>query len=209
MDEMGILPNFKGTACHDHCKPYYRYTQFQHALCHAHHLRELERACEQDGQQWAYDMQLLLVTMNRIVSDAGGELDEEVRQPYLDRYHKVLDNAENECPEPKPDPNKKHRGRIKRSKARNLLERLRNFADDVLRFTTDKAIPFTNNPGENDIRMTKVQQKISGCFRSMEGAEIFCRNRSYLSSCRKQRKSATEALKAVFEGDPMAFLEKT
>jgi transposase len=209
MDDMGILPTFTGTACHDHWKPYYRYTQCQHALCNAHHLRELERAYEHDGQQWAYDMQLLLVAMNRFVVDAGGELDEETRQSYLDQYHKVLNDAENECPEPKPDPNKKHRGRIKRSKARNLLERLKHFADDVLRFTTDKTIPFTNNQGENDIRMTKVQQKISGCFRSMEGAAIFCRNRSYLSSCRKQGKSATEALKAVFEGDPMAFLTKT
>lgn len=208
IDEAGILPTFSGTVCHDHWKPYYRYTQCQHALCNAHHLRELERVYEQDGQQWAYNLQLLLVTTTQVVTDAGGALDEETFKPYLDRYHQVLDNAENECPEPKPDTNKKRRGRIKRSKARNLLERLRQFSADVLRFATNKAVPFTNNQGENDIRMTKVQQKISGCFRSMQGAKIFCRNRSYLSSCRKQGKSATEALKAVFEGDPIAFLTK-
>lgn len=209
MDEAGVLPEFKGTACHDHWKPYYAYSQCQHALCNAHHLRELERAYEQDGQQWACDMQILLTAMNQVITDAGGALNKETLQPYLDRYQEILDNGEKECPEPKPDANKKHRGRIKRSKSRNLLERLRNFADDVLRFASNKVIPFTNNQGENAIRMTKVQQKISGCFRSMEGAKIFCRNRSYLSSCRKQGKSATKALKAVFEGDLISFLIET
>lgn len=209
METMDILPHFTGTACHDHWKPYYQFTHFQHALCNAHHLRELERAYDQDGQQWAYDMQLLLNTINQVVSDNGGELDQKTLQPYWDQYQKVLDQANSECPEPKPDPNKKQRGRLKRSKARNLLERLRDFAGDVLRFTTDKQVPFTNNRGENDLRMTKVQQKISGCFRSIQGARIFCRNRSYLSTCRKQGKSATEGLKAVFEGDPIRFLTES
>ena len=102
--------------------------------------------------------------MNRVVTDAGGMLNQETFQPYWDRYQKILENADQECPEPKPDPNKKYRGRMKRSKARNLLERLNNFADDALRFASHQAIPFTNNPGENAIRMTKVQQKISGCW---------------------------------------------
>jgi len=209
MDEAGILPNFKGTVCHDHWKPYYTYTQCQHALCNAHHLRELERAHEQDDQQWAYNMQVLLITMNQVVADAGGALDEETLKPYLDRYQQVLHSGEQECPENKPDANSKSKGRVKQSKARNLLIRLRDFAGDVLKFANNKVVPFTNNQGENDIRMTKVQQKISGCFRSEEGAKIFCRNRSYLSSCRKQGRSVTEALKAVFEGDPIAFLTDT
>ena len=91
-------------------------------------------------------------------------------------------------------------GRQKRSKSRNLLERLINYEADVLRFMTDAEVPFTNNQGENDIRMTKVHQKISGCFRSMEGAEIFCRIRGYISSCQKHGVSSSEAMELLFAG---------
>ena len=104
---------------------------------------------------------------------------------------------------PPPEPEgqyRKKRGRIKRSKSRNLLERLRDFEQETLRFMTDEEVSFTNNQGENDIRMTKLHQKISGCFRSMEGAKIFCRVRSYLSTCRKNDVSATDALTMLFEG---------
>jgi len=150
MNEAGILPRFKGVLCHDHWKPYYRY-DCSHALCNAHHLRELEK-------------------------------------------------AQIECPPPKIPPGKPKRGRLKRSKARNLLERLINYEDDVLRFMENIVVPFTNNRGENDIRMTKVHQKISGCFRSVDGAKIFCRVRGYLSTCRKQNISASEAMHLLFEG---------
>ena len=100
------------------------------------------------------------------------------------------------------------RGRLKRSKARNLLERLRAFEDDVLRFMEVPFVPFTNNQSENDLRMTKVDQKISGCFRSMEGAKIFCRVRSYLSTCRKQGMTATDALTCLFQGKHPSFMEE-
>lgn len=92
------------------------------------------------------------------------------------------------------------RGRPKKSKSRNLLERFIKFEDDVLRFMENKNIPFTNNQGENDLRMTKVQQKISGCFRSEEGARIFCRVRAYLITCRKHDVGPTEALESLFKG---------
>ena len=92
------------------------------------------------------------------------------------------------------------RGRIKKSKSRNLLERLLLYQDDVLRFMYNTHVPFTNNQGENDLRMTKVQQKISGCFRSEEGALIFCRIRAYLITCRKHEVDATEALEILFKG---------
>ncbi len=105
-----------------------------------------------------------------------------------------------ECPPPDKPPGNVKRGRIKRSKARNLLERLINYEADALRFMDNPIVPFTNNRGENDIRMTKVQQKISGCFRSTEGARIFCRVRGYLSTCHKQGMSASQALMLVFEG---------
>jgi len=95
------------------------------------------------------------------------------------------DKAQIECPPPDESKRRGRRGRIKRSKARNLLERLMSFEKETLRFLDDPVVPFTNNQGENDIRMTKVQQKISGCFRSQKGADIFCRIRSYISTCQK------------------------
>jgi transposase len=88
---------------------------------------------------------------------------------------------------------------VKRSKARNLLERLQLFEQDVLKFMSNPIVPFTNNQGENDIRMTKAHQKISGCFRSQNGADIFCRMRSYLSTCRKNNMSASQALALLFD----------
>ena len=206
MDEMGILPFFKGVLCHDHWKPYYRY-ECIHALCNAHHLRELERAWEQDHQQWAKEMQTLLNDIAKAVEDAGGWLPPDEAERWHKRYRKLLKMAETECPPPDESQRKGKRGRLKRSKARNLLERLRDFEQDVLRFMDVESVPFTNNQGENDLRMTKVQQKISGCFRSMEGAKIFCRVRSYLSTCRKQGMTATEALTLLFQGKNPDFMK--
>lgn len=205
MDAMGILPTFKGTLCHDHWKPYFQYGAF-HALCNAHHLRELERAFEQDKQQWAAKMSELLKEINEAVLDAGGVLSASESKRYRKRYRKLLSEAESECHAPKETERQGSRGRIPRSKARNLLERLKDHENDVLRFMDKPDVPFSNNQAENDIRMTKVQQKISGCFRSFEGALIFCRIRSYLSTCRKQGISATEALRLLFEGKSPDFM---
>ena len=205
MDAMGILPKFRGTLCHDHWKPYFQYGAF-HALCNAHHLRELERAFEQDKQQWAAKMSDLLKEINKAVLDAGGVLPGPESKHYRKRYRKLLAKAESECPAPKEAERQGSRGRIPRSKARNLLERLKDHENDVLRFMDDPDVPFSNNQAENDIRMTKVQQKISGCFRSWDGAMIFCRIRSYLSTCRKQGITATNALTLLFEGKSPAFM---
>ena len=117
-----------------------------------------------------------------------------------------MQNAEAESPPPDETNRKGKRGRVKRTKARNLLERLRKYEDDVLRFMDNKNVPFTNNLAENDIRMTKVQQKISGCFRSLDGARIFCRVRSYLSTCRKQGVNLSQALKMLFHGELPDFV---
>jgi len=205
MDEMGVLPFFKGVLCHDHWKPYYRY-ECVHSLCNAHHLRELERAWEQDHQQWAKQMQTLLIDIAKAVENAGGWLPADEADRWRHRYRKLIEKAELECPPPDESQRKGKRGRLKRSKARNLLERLRDFEQDVLRFIDLDGVPFTNNQGENDIRMTKVQQKISGCFRSMDGAKIFCRVRSYLSTCRKQGMTATHALRLLFQGQSPDFM---
>jgi transposase len=207
MDEIGILPNFKGILCHDHWKPYYSYS-CTHALCNAHHKRELIYAEEQDNQEWAKKMKELLAEINKAVDKAGGKLSKSESERYRKKYRKILRAAEIECPEPKRKKNKNKRGRPKKSKSRNLLERLIKFEDDVLRFMDNKIVPYTNNLGEADLRMTKVQQKISGCFRSIEGAYIFCRIRGYISTCRKHGVHATEALRLLFEGRLPDFLEK-
>lgn len=208
MDKVGILPNFKGILCHDHWKPYYTY-HCAHALCNAHHLRELERAWEQDGQSWAKKMKHLLEQMNKAVNAAAGKLSTPKAQRYRKKYKEILDKAALECPPPDESTRVNKRGRMKRSKARNLLERLVNYEDDVLRFLDNDIVPFTNNRGENDIRMTKVQQKISGCFRSMDGAYIFCRIRGYLSTCRKQGMKPSEALELLFAGELPEFITES
>lgn len=207
MDDIGILPRFKGILCHDHWKPYYKF-DCTHALCNAHHLRELTRAWEQDGQEWALKMRNLLETINQTVNDAGGALGAQESQKYRLKYRVRLKEAEIECPEPSGPRKKGKRGRIKKSTSRNLLERLKDYEKDTLRFMDNVRVPFTNNLGENDIRMTKVQQKISGCFRSMDGAKIFCRIRSYLSTCRKQGVKASEALDLLFNGKLPAFCSR-
>ncbi|OOP57062.1 MAG: IS66 family transposase [Candidatus Brocadia carolinensis] len=201
MDSIGILSQFRGILCHDHLKSYYTYTQGTHALCNAHHLRELEGVWEEDKkQQWAKEMKALLEAINRAVKDAGGVLQSNESENYRQRYRTILQNAEVESP-PSDETNRKgKRGRVKRTKARNLLERLQKYEDDVLRFMDNKNVPFTNNLAENDIRMTKVQQKISGCFRSLDGAKIFCRICSYLSTSRKQGMNLSQALQMVFRG---------
>ena len=205
MNAMGILPGFKGILCHDHWKPYYK-LDCTHALCNAHHLRELTRAFEQDDQKWAQKLKNLLETINCKVIDAGGALDAHESQKYRLKYRAILKQGEIECPEPIEPQKKGKRGRIKKSKSRNLLERLRDYEQDTLRFMDNQIVPFSNNLGENDIRMTKVQQKISGCFRSIGGAKIFCRIRSYLSTCRKQGLKSSHALDILFNGKLPDFL---
>jgi len=205
MDEMGVLPDFSGVLCHDHWKPYYRYN-CSHALCNAHHLRELERAWEQDEQQWAKQMQKLLCEMNAAVLDAGGRLEQNAGEAFRKRYRQLLLDADVECPPPDEGKREGKRGRLKRSKSRNLLERLRDYEDDVLRFMEIEAVPFTTNQAENDVRMTKVHQKISGCFRSFDGARCFCLCRSYISTCRKQEVSASAALRLLFDEDKPGFM---
>jgi len=206
MDSMDVLPFFKGTLCHDHWKPYYGYA-CTHSLCNAHHLRELQSVWEQDKHEWAQLMQVLLLDISKAVESAGGKLLADDSRQWRIKYRKVLAEGEVVCPPPDATKRLYSRGRMKRSKARNLLERLSKFEDDVLRFMDVDYVPFTNNQGENDLRMTKVQQKISGCFRSEHGAQIFCRVRSYLSTCRKNGVSATEALSLLFKGKYPSFIQ--
>lgn len=207
MDDIGIIPKYKGTLCHDHWRPYFTYLSLTHSLCNAHHLRELIRANEQDAQKWALNMHDFLVALNKeVLKSKKNKLSVAKIKERSSQYRKILLHGGKECPEVKPEPGKKRKP--KQSKARNLLNRLRDYEDDVLRFMADAEVPFTNNQGERDIRMVKVQQKISGCFRSMDGAANFCRVRSYLSTCQKNGVSASIALEMVFDGVLPEFIQK-
>ena len=146
MDAMGVLPIYTGVAVHDHWSPYFKYNCV-HAMCNAHHLRELQRAWEQDGQRWAQRMHALLIEINKAVSDAGGALDAVDATRFRARYRRLLAKADLECPPPDESQRNGRRGRLRRSKARNLLERLRNLEAETLRFMIERNVPFTNNMG--------------------------------------------------------------
>lgn len=198
IDDIGIISKFSGILCHDHWKPYYNYN-CTHALCNAHHLRELENVIDQYKYEWASKMKEFLIEVNK-----KGKLSTKEVNDYREKYRNILKDGNIECPKAKKIEGKK--GRVKQTKARNLLERLIDFEDDVLRFMENELVSFTNNLAENDLRMTKVQQKISGCFRSFEGAYIFCRIRGYLSTCRKHGLSPTDALRMLFERNLPDFI---
>jgi transposase len=208
MDAIGILPKFKGRLVHDHWKPYFVY-QCLHVLCNAHHIRELQWVIDNHSYGWPQKMQELLIETNEAVKASGlDKLESEAAQNIRLRYREILAQGKEEMPATVSMPlvvskegiSKKKRGRKKKSKEMNLLERLSDYENEVLRFMEEAIVPFSNNRGENDIRMTKVQQKISGCFRSMDGAKIFCRVRSYLLTAQKHGISPTSALKMIFDG---------
>ena len=207
MDEMAILPKFSGKTIHDGWKSYQGYA-CEHFLCNAHHLRELRYVLEHYEQWWAYQLSLLLVTILSQVqaAKAQGQTALPLGQirAFENRYRDILEQGFAANPMPTSHPNQpKKRGRIKRSPPRNLLERLRSQQASVLGFMVDFDVPFDNNQAERDVRMMKLKQKISGCFRSVDGARIFCRIRGYLSTLRKQDQIILDALIGLFSGRPV------
>lgn len=203
--EIGVLPAFRGTLVHDALASYFLYALPVHALCNAHHLRDLTAIVENDQQTWAQLLMHFLLAAKQRVEEAGDGGHSELPAEQIARIHRLYDAivahglAENPLPPAKPPPGK--RARPKKSKARNLLERFERHKAAVLRFVHDFKVPFDNNLAERDIRMMKVQQKISGCFRSWEGAQQFCRLRSYISTIRKQGLNVWQALGSLFDGD--------
>jgi len=203
MDAIGVLPQFRGRAMHDGLTSYRQYHQCAHALCNAHHLRELTFVEEQLGQGWAKNLKDVLGEIKQAVDAARGHglraLPTDVQQEFARRYDAVL--AEGAQANPPPAPTGK-RGRPKRGKARSLVDRLQEHKEATLAFMTDFALPFDNNHAERDIRMTKVREKISGCFRTSTGAERFCRIRGYISTLRKQGMPILASLGQAIVGDP-------
>jgi transposase len=205
MDAAGVLPGFGGVAVHDGWSSYAHYQQATHARCNAHHLRELAGVAALPGQRaWATGMAALLIeakwAVERAVAAGTDQLDPRRLDHYRARYQAIIDEGWRANPAARASGDRG--GRPRRSKAANLLARLDDHREQVLRFATDLRVPFDNNQAERDIRMAKLQQKISGGWRTLAGAQRFCRLRSYVATARKQQVGVLPALRRVFEGDP-------
>jgi len=195
MDALSVLPHCRAWLVHDHWKPYYKYDAL-HALCNQHLLRELKCLFEDHKEAWAGELsQFLLLWKDNPMTPLG--LDEaQFKQMHAD-YKAIV--AKGRCKHPRRNPGQ---GRAQQCKAANLLDRLEDYDLSVLGFLVDPSVPFTNNQGERDIRMIKVKQKISGCFRTLQGAQVFARIRGYLSTCRKQGRNLWDACYQVVIGLP-------
>ena len=205
-EDMGILPVYSGTAVHDGWSSYFKF-KCKHALCNAHHIRDLLFIHEEYKQNWAKDLIDQLIDIKETVDRRKPihcNLDLAEINDFEDRYDHIIERAKLENPpitSNSQGPIKK-RGKKKKTKAQNLLERLQKYRREVLAFMYDFEVPFDNNQAERDLRMMKVQQKISGNFRSWDGAKIFCRIRGYISTVKKNSSSVIDAIQGVFEGKP-------
>ena len=214
MDEIGILPQFRGTLVRDGYLSYSRYEQCRHSLCNAHLLRERVFIEEVDPTQkiWTVPLSKLLVKIKDAAAAARAasavQLTEKQQAAWLRRYAQLVRKAAKINPvltlsQQKDETPKKQRSG--QPTPRNLIARLHRRRDEVLRFMTDLSVPFDNNGSERDLRMIKLQQKTSGCFRTADGAREFCRLRSYLSTARKQGYSLLPSLERVMVGKPLIF----
>ncbi|MCK5787151.1 MAG: IS66 family transposase [Candidatus Sabulitectum sp.] len=202
MSEIGILPEFKGVAVHDHWKSYFTFIDCQHALCNAHHLRELRFIHEQYEQEWAQDMAKLLVNIKKRTENTElGKLSQKELSQFGEDYDKLIEQGLQANPPPSI-PLPKRRGRKKQSPPKNLLDRLKEFKSQTLAFMVDFRVPFDNNLAERDVRMIKVKQKISGSFRTQNGADTFCALRSYISTVRKNNLNVIASLHDALLGKP-------
>jgi len=207
MDFMGILPEFKGVAVHDGFKSYNKY-ECDHALCNAHLQRELTGIEENYKQQWVKEMNDLLTEMKKYTDDCKEQIQEydlEQIKTLEKRFDDIVGRGIEENPTSLNPEKKGKRGVSPKTKARNLLDRFIEYKEKILRFLTDLRVPFENNQAERDLRMMKLQQKISGTFRTTRGAEAFCRIRAYISTIRKNDLPVLEGIRAAFQGMPLTI----
>jgi transposase len=208
MDDAGILPDFQGTVVHDHWKAYFGYQDCRHALCNAHHLRELQFIDKQYGQGWAAALAEWLLDIKTVVDDTRPHrpgLPPELLAEFERCYDRIVSAGYEANPRPPPaedEPRPKTRGRPKQTPPLNLLDRLRDFKPQVLAFMYDFRVPFDNNLAEQDVRMVKVKQKVSGGFRTLAGAKDFVRIRGYISTARKNAMNVFGAIREAFGGKP-------
>jgi len=203
-DKINILPNVNGTAVHDCFKTYHMYTSCKHALCNAHILRELNAITELEKQMWAEPMKKLLIEIKKEVDsnwNTANSLTLDKTEAFEERYAKILKDGFVED----YNANRKlySEEKVKRSTSLNLLNRLSAHKEEILSFMYDFNIPFDNNLAERDLRMAKVKQKISGTFRSSEGANAFTRIRGYVSTVRKNGLNTLDCLRSIFTNNPV------
>ena len=192
-DEQSLLPHFTGRAVHDCWSHYFSFTDCLHAVCGAHLLRELTGLIE-NGSKWAHSFHKLLCAMYRASEKGTSVLRHFERWENI--YIDICERAEKEEPPPKRTSEKQ--GKLKRTKGRNLLERLIKYKSSVLAFARYDRVPFTNNQAERDVRPCKGKIKIAGVFRTMDGAKQFARTQAFISTVRKQNLNTFKELKKVF-----------
>lgn len=182
IDEINIIPRYSGTIIHDCWSSYLTYNHCDHGLCGSHLVRELTKAIDSNQYAWAVNMQKLLLETCKIVSQRKRKkLTEKEYLNLQKRYRNILTRGEKELPVIPPKPNGK-KGKMAKSDAHNLWERLRDYEEAILLFAAKSEVPFTNNRAERDLRMSKVKQKVSGCFRTEVYAKAYCRISSYLQT---------------------------
>ena len=209
MEEMGVLPEFTGVAVHDFWSSYKKFKNMFHAMCCQHLERELVYVAEIGNQEWAGELRKLLQEMchmKNLLADGGRTFftDQELQQ-YMEQYDCIVvaGLAANPLPEKKPG----KRGKPKKGKIRCLLERFQDCKADILRFATDWRVPYTNNDAEQAIRFARVKEKVSGCFRTEEGAEGFARLLSFISTAVRHGISSFDACLSLYNGTALALVE--
>jgi transposase len=203
MDAMKILPVFKGNAMHDFWGSYMDYP-CEHTLCNAHHLRDFTFCEEHEKSNWAMEMKTLLLRMKEAVDIAKQEGKPNLALEQITSFENDYDQLiiKGKAAHPARENQSAKRGKVKQSKTYNMLKRFDEHRKSILGFIWNFKIPFDNNLAERDIRMMKLKQKISGCFRSMTGAKIFARIRSYISTCKKQGLNILDALSLAIHKNP-------
>lgn len=200
---LGILPAYAEVALHDHWSPYFTFS-CQHAVCNEHHVRELAAAGERPGQTWAAEMkQILYDGLALKQRDHGrGELIAPAELAALTTRYETCWRAGYAANPAVAMAGPPKRGRPARGKVLSLLDRLRDRQLETLRFLHDPQVPWSNNQAERDIRMMKVQQKVSGGFRTAAGATVFCRIRSYLGTLQKNQVDLFDGIVQALAGQP-------
>ena len=209
MEDMGVLPEFKGVAVHDFWSSYKKFKKAIHAMCCQHLERELVFAEETGKQKWAGKLRKLLQGMchakNQLMADGRTAFTDEELQQYMKQYDRIVAEGLTTNPLPERMPGK--RGRLKKGKIRCLLERFQDCKADILRFAADWRVPYTNNAAEQAIRFARVKEKVSGCFRTEKGAEQFARVLSFISTAVRHGTSSFDACLSLRNGNAIALIE--